>query len=383
MTKWRERFFPQLPAEELERRLKLFHLLLLMQTVATIPLAVISILDSGQLWIMALCLAMILVAALGYWVARQGSLHLGVFFLLFTQLAFLTFFVAFYGTRGPIPIFFAWPIMVAAILAETPITLLTTALVTMLYGGLAALELYQVWTLPLFEPGFFAFWHQPDDPYTMQRFLTDTVDIIVAYWGVAFLVWIASRSLQQALKHSRNQRREMESYRAELEESMIKLHQTTEELQASLELVQRVGNPVLPIFEGILLVPLIGGLESQRARAVMDHILQETAKRRADVVIIDITGVSIVDTAVAGALIQTSFGIRLLGATPILVGIRAEVAETMVELGVDLGETITRASLQEGLEYALETMGIQILEEERTEPEGGLLSILQRMKGKN
>jgi rsbT co-antagonist protein RsbR len=114
----------------------------------------------------------------------------------------------------------------------------------------------------------------------------------------------------------------------------------------------------------------------------MDRILRETDKRRAEVVILDITGVSIVDTAVANALIQTSLGVHLLGAISILVGIRAEVAETMVELGVDLGEIVTRASLQEGLQYALETMGIQMIEEEKPEAEGGLLSILERMKRK-
>lgn len=359
MTERRNRFFPPLQAEEYERRLNLFRVLLWMQIVATIPLAIISIVDSGQFWIVGLCLGMVLVAAWGKWLAQRGWFHTGASFLVLSQLVFVGFFVAFYGTRGPIPIFFVWPIMVSAVLLEPVTAFFTAALAAILYGSLALLELSQVWVLPLFKPEFFAFWHQPDSSRTVQRFLTDTVDIIVAYLGTAVLSWFASRSLQRALKYSRGQRRELENYRADLEKSMAELHQTTEELQSSLQIIRQVGSPVLPIFEGTLLVPLIGDLDTQRMRLIMDRVLQETARRRARIVIMDITGVSLVDSTVANALIQTSQGVRLLGATPVLAGIRATVAQTMVGLDVDLSEIITRATLQEGLAYALQSVAGQ------------------------
>lgn len=355
MAEWRKRLFPTLPAEEYERRLNLFRVLLRMQIVATIPLAVISIVDSGQFWIVGLCLGMILVAAWGKWLAQRGWFHTGASFLVLSQLAFVTFFVAFYGTRGPIPIFFVWPIMVSAVLLEPATAFFTAALAAVLYGGLAVLELSQIWILPLFEPEFFSFWHQPDSPRTTQRFLTDSVDVIVAYFGTAVLSWFASRSLQQALKHSRGQRRELENYRAELEKSMAELHQTTAELQSSLQVIHQVGSPVLPILEGALLVPLIGDLDTERMRLIVERVLHETARKRARIVIMDITGVSVVDSAVANALIQASQGIRLLGATPILAGIQSTVAKKMVSLDVDLSGIIIRAGLQEGLAYALES----------------------------
>ncbi|MGC8874452.1 MAG: STAS domain-containing protein, partial [Chloroflexia bacterium] len=88
-----------------------------------------------------------------------------------------------------------------------------------------------------------------------------------------------------------------------------------------------------------------------------------TYEHRARAVLLDITGVPTVDTAVANALVRLAQGVRLLGAVPVLVGVRAEVAQTIVDLGVDLQGIVTRANLQEGLEYALHTQGIRLVAE--------------------
>jgi len=357
MSSLRARFFPALTTTEQERRLRLFRILLILQVVATIPLAVISVLDSGAFLILLLCLLMVLLAIFGYWLARRGRLHLGATLLILTQLAFVGFFVAFYGTRGPIPFFFIWPIIAAAILMEPPAAFVTTTLAALLYGAMAFLELYQVWRLPLFQPDFFAFWHRPDDSNTVQRFITDTIDVVIVYYGTAFLIWVVSQSLHRALLNSQDQTAELERYRTELEKNLNDLGRTTERLQDSLFVIQEIGNPVLPILEGVILTPLIGALDSERVGLVMQQVLQGAAEHRARVVILDITGVPVVDTAVANALIQTARGVRLLGATPVLVGIRSEVAQTIVDLGVDLRGIVTRSSLQDGLAYALEEMG--------------------------
>jgi rsbT co-antagonist protein RsbR len=135
------------------------------------------------------------------------------------------------------------------------------------------------------------------------------------------------------------------------------LDQALQRLQASLETIRQVGSPVLPIMERVLLVPLIGALDSARMSQALDQVLAGVSAQRARVVIVDITGVSVVDTAVAQALFQMARGVRLLGAMPVLVGIRAEVAQAMVDLGADLRRIATRAGLQEGLEYAQEVLG--------------------------
>ena len=221
------------------------------------------------------------------------------------------------------------------------------------------LEWFQV-GLPLFRADLFLFWHQPPDPVKTSRFITDTVDMVINYYGAALIIWVASRSLMQALQSSQEQEREAARYRAELEDKIAELNRAAERLQANMEVIREVSNPVLPIFEGVILAPLIGAMDSERARIMMDRILHGIAEHRARVAIVDITGVPVVDTAVVNALVQTAQGARLLGATPVLVGIHADVAQTMIELGVDLQTIVTRAGLREGLEYALKTLGVEM-----------------------
>jgi len=119
-----------------------------------------------------------------------------------------------------------------------------------------------------------------------------------------------------------------------------------------LETVRELSSPVIPLIAGVIAMPVIGTVDSVRAQQIRTALLHGMATHRARVVIIDITGVAVVDTAVAQALLQTAHGVELLGGRPVLVGIRGEIAQTLVEMGVDLAGIVTRATLQEGLEYA-------------------------------
>jgi rsbT co-antagonist protein RsbR len=121
-----------------------------------------------------------------------------------------------------------------------------------------------------------------------------------------------------------------------------------------------IAAPIVPIYEEILVVPLIGTLNAARATQIMEALLEAIGEKRADVVLIDITGVPVIDTAVANYLVQTARAASLLGATVVLVGTRAEIAQTIVQLGADLSGIISRANLQAGIEYALETKGLAI-----------------------
>ena len=110
--------------------------------------------------------------------------------------------------------------------------------------------------------------------------------------------------------------------------------------------------PVIQVWENILLLPLIGALDSRRAGQVMERLLEAITRTNAQVVILDITGVAVVDTSVASYLVRSIQAAQLLGCQSLLVGIRPEIAQTLVGLGIDFSHITTRATLQSGLEYA-------------------------------
>jgi anti-anti-sigma regulatory factor len=125
-------------------------------------------------------------------------------------------------------------------------------------------------------------------------------------------------------------------------------------------LIRDLSAPLIPITQGILVLPLIGSIDSVRAQQVMESMLQGVESHDAEVVIIDITGVPVLDTSVANHLIQMTSAAALLGARSVLVGIMPSVAQTLVELGVDLSSITTRNNLQGGVEYALRLQGLHI-----------------------
>jgi PAS domain S-box-containing protein len=140
------------------------------------------------------------------------------------------------------------------------------------------------------------------------------------------------------------QKRREQEERAEQEE--IIRHQ-----QATLA---ELSTPLLAISESTVVMPLVGAVDSRRVQQMMDALLSGVADSRASIVILDITGVSVVDTQVANAFIRASQAVRLLGAQVVLTGIRPEVAQTLVGLGVDLSTIITRSTLRDGITYALQ-----------------------------
>ena len=123
--------------------------------------------------------------------------------------------------------------------------------------------------------------------------------------------------------------------------------------------IQELSAPLIPIHQGVLVLPLIGAIDTQRAATIIETLLDGIARRRARVVLLDITGVPVVDTGVAHHLIQAARAVRLLGAEMVLVGISPEIAQTIVQLGVDLSNILTRADLQAGFAYALDLLGQQ------------------------
>jgi len=130
--------------------------------------------------------------------------------------------------------------------------------------------------------------------------------------------------------------------------------------------IRELSTPVIRVHDRILLMPLVGTVDSLRASQIMETLLVRVVDEKARYVIIDIAGVPVVDTKVADSLVKTTSAVRLLGAETILTGISSPIARTIVQLGVEIVNMHTRARLQEGIELALELAGKVIVDRKHT-----------------
>lgn len=121
-----------------------------------------------------------------------------------------------------------------------------------------------------------------------------------------------------------------------------------------------LSTPVVTLWDGILALPLIGTLDSARTQVVMETLLQAIVETNSSIAIIDITGVPTVDTLVAQHLLKTITAARLMGAECILSGIRPQIAQTIVHLGINLQEIATKAKLSDAFRLALEQTGRRV-----------------------
>lgn len=166
---------------------------------------------------------------------------------------------------------------------------------------------------------------------------SDSVQLTAAFWGLTKLVDGMAQFTATTFQRAR--------------EDIINRQQ--EEL---LEL----STPVVKLWEGVLAVPMIGTLDSNRTQIVMETLLQKIVETGSELAIIDITGVPTVDTLVAQHLLKTVTAIRLMGADCIISGIRPQIAQTIVHLGIDLQGISTKASLADALSLALQRTGWRI-----------------------
>lgn len=127
-----------------------------------------------------------------------------------------------------------------------------------------------------------------------------------------------------------------------------------------------LSTPVVKLWDGILALPMIGTLDSNRTQVVMETLLQGIVETGSQVAIIDITGVPTVDTLVAQHLLKTVSAARLMGAECIVSGIRPQIAQTIVHLGIDLGDVTTKATLADALKEALRRVGTELQQHART-----------------
>jgi anti-anti-sigma regulatory factor len=181
---------------------------------------------------------------------------------------------------------------------------------------------------------------------------------ILASYLVQVTAFAAARfALDSARIEAERNAAQAEAARAESEARAVAIEQQQRELivqnqrqQELLELVSQLETPAVRIADGVLLAPLVGGIDSRRARKITSRLLELVYERRVNLVIIDVAGVPVIDTAVANALTQTVRALRLLGCQVILTGISSQVALTLTHIGIDLKELDVASSPQEALQ---------------------------------
>jgi anti-anti-sigma factor len=213
-----------------------------------------------------------------------------------------------------------------------------------------------------------------------ETIAADTLAIAFGLAAVSILTWISTRETEQAQHQTRRAQERAQHYAQELktiqsqlerqvEERTQDLRSFAEQLQISLEeqqrlweTVQRLSIPIVPVHEGIIVMPLVGNIDAHRAERMVDDLLAAIEEEKAKLAIIDITGVPVVDSQVASTLIQAVNAAGLMGAESVLVGIRPEVADTVIRLGLDLSGITIQRDLQAGVSYAMARIALNPLQ---------------------
>ncbi|WP_342526330.1 STAS domain-containing protein [Chryseomicrobium sp. FSL W7-1435] len=196
-------------------------------------------------------------------------------------------------------------------------------------------------------------------------------------WSISFVMKALTNFTEATYQHmeqsdflndnnATNYTRLMNNWLTPLNQSIVEAYSKTWERTVQLQkmALQELSASLIPVFEKISVMPLVGTIDTERAKLIMENLLQGVVKHRAEVVLLDITGVPVVDTMVAHHIIQAADAVRLVGAKCMLVGIRPEIAQTIVALGINLNDFTTTSTLQRGMEQALAITNREIVEVE-------------------
>jgi rsbT co-antagonist protein RsbR len=306
-------------------------------------------------------------AGLARWLVGRGQTIVGVWiFIVGAVVAF-----------GPAPFLVddALPVVAVCYMVAVLIIGLIVSPTAGFYAGFIASVLFAVPVL------FLHFQVLPFSPHVVPKGLSVIVTIgfnTIVLILSAFLVRETTGTIRRSLAETRRYAQEMDNYRRQLEQRIEKrteelnealanaeahseeLNQALEELQASQQVIRELSSPVVPILPGIIVMSLVGSIDSRRAVVMTTEMLDGIERYDARIVILDITGVPVVDTQVAKILLEAAQAARLMGCRTVLTGIRPEIAQTMVELGIDVTDLVTRSELQGGMEYALAEMGLRL-----------------------
>ncbi len=196
---------------------------------------------------------------------------------------------------------------------------------------------------------------------------TNPVSVMITFVPLvcvlSFFLDCFGSALREALYSTQAREQELDHLRVALESTVTErtasLQATVNELRISQQTIQQLSAPIMPVLPGVLVAPLIGIFDNARARLLNTHVLQAVDTIRANYVIFDITGISTIDSHVVQLLLQTAEAVRLLGAQPLLVGVRAEVARTIIMLDINIDLFQTHATLQEAVTHLLDNEALE------------------------
>ena len=154
--------------------------------------------------------------------------------------------------------------------------------------------------------------------------------------------------------------RQREEREKELRDKLATIEKQKQTILQQQEDLMELSSPVIKIWDDVLVLPVIGTVDSRRAQIMMENLLQSIVDSGCTMAILDITGVLRIDTQVANHLIKTVEAVRLLGGECIISGISPAIAQTIVHLGIDLSAIKTKANLQEGMRYAFQRSNLQV-----------------------
>jgi rsbT co-antagonist protein RsbR len=200
--------------------------------------------------------------------------------------------------------------------------------------------------------------------YTDEERLGNLIEVIEAMAGLDFL----SKAIVDESENPLNTiAMGLNMLSEELEASVVNKSELSEKNEELLQLsneqkmmIEQMSTPISKLWEGILLLPLVGMMSASRVRDVLINILENVASASAKVFILDISGVSTIDTLVANHFIKIAKATRLMGCTCILSGITGHVAQTMVELGVNIEEMKTTGTMKDAIELSFEYTGYKL-----------------------
>jgi len=148
---------------------------------------------------------------------------------------------------------------------------------------------------------------------------------------------------------------------AKVTRDLTESKQAEEQIRQQGKEIMELSTPVMQVWQGVVVAPLIGSLDSNRTQQFMERLLGRIVETNSPVALVDIMGVPTIDTQTAQHLIETISAVRLLGAQVVLTGVRPAIAQTLVHLGIDLSGIMTRSSLAAGLQVALDVLNLKVV----------------------
>jgi len=194
------------------------------------------------------------------------------------------------------------------------------------------------------------------DKRSGQEFSTEDLEFLSTSAGVAAMAFANARSWAAQQDLIRSVEEQAAAVRRESEEkqqALTELDQKLAVIERQRSEIRQLSTPVLRLWDNVLAMPIVGAVDSRRGADIMERLLKEIPEQKCRHVILDITGVDVVDTWTARHLMKAIHAAELLGAQCIVTGIRPAVAQSLVQLGVDLSAIVTAGDLQEGLRECL------------------------------